>query len=1036
MGSASTPRVFGAYEVLEILGEGGMGVVYRARHIALRREVALKLMREVDPGDTEGLLRFDRESRIHLGLNHPNLVKVFDAGVEKGQPYMAMEIIQGSSLRGVLDAQAPLAVAECREILLDLARALEYLHRRGVVHRDLKPENVLCVRGGVRKITDFGLSRRPDDTQLTEDGAFLGTLAFAAPEAVLGHPASPAADLYAMGLMAYWMLTGELAYEGESMEEWCVKIVDETPVPPSRKNPAVPAALDQWVMSLLAKYPEQRPTASALLSFLESGSLDAPAPPPIVRTPPRTSGRIAREKPSARTEILAPPAARGKARARVVAAAVILVTMVLARLAPWKETPPREPSPAASTVVAPSRVLGLLELETVATATTIHLRARTAEPVRLRLHIKGSGEDDSVIDEPTARSWHRHDIPVSPGRLYAVSFGTTDAAIRFDPDQARVRSLTTAEMQALVRRFEKERGAIPAPGSMSRSLMRITDTDPSVFMLMQHQPVLHTGAGESSLVDVTAGQTFSHVRNLVHLLGNIDGERTGRLLAGSLDPDGLRFEKRDRYGTFYERADRIVEALLRRGDDASVEAVRRFCEGGEERWTGTIEPTAMRFLRFVRYRSLRLLATYRPDVAHRIPWTDSKRHRECAAYLDAYLDAGTAAVERVRRSDEEVRMVTLAGLLERREPPPYVTLGTDAAWKDLTPEVWRLAGPLLAWQDTDKGLETMIAVARSAQGSAGRIAAATGHFLGLSRRPQALPALLELLGSTDEGVRLGALHGLALRAAAGGLSVPPELPRDVDPGILDRARLLLDQAPDDSRTRGFRTLCRVLWGCPGAREGLDLLAKSQDLLDIWAEAVTRSLMGEKEFTGALARRAADPATSVTTKSFEREGLANMIAALPGLFAPAHPDAVTTLVLLDPLPPWTVTGITLKVGDRIRVAYCGAARMERRSGDDEQEKSEPAVELPAKRFWMQARVGLQQVAVDQENQHGHRAMIDFVARDAGPLRLRTGFEMYFLPDELLTHYPQLTVDHPTLALARIEVRPAPEKDQPPGPSAPR
>ena len=251
------PKVPG-FTLLGRLGAGAMGTVYRARPDGSEREVALKLLSSDAVSQRR---RFKREAEIQRTLDHPNLVRVIDASLD-GQSWIAMELVEGGTLAGVIDRLGPLPIGFLAPALLQLASAVAFLHDQQVIHRDLKPGNVMLSDEGVLKITDFGLAYRSGLTALTQRGGMLGTLAYMSPEAVSGGDVGAPSDMYALGLMAYEMATGKLPYQGDGTAAWVAAIMQAPVSPPSALRSEVPRELDALVLALLAKAPGDRLTAA------------------------------------------------------------------------------------------------------------------------------------------------------------------------------------------------------------------------------------------------------------------------------------------------------------------------------------------------------------------------------------------------------------------------------------------------------------------------------------------------------------------------------------------------------------------------------------------------------------------------------------------------------------------------------------------------------------------------------------------------------------------------------------------------------
>jgi hypothetical protein len=260
------PAVAG-YEVLGELGRGGMGVVFKAKQLSLKRIVALKMLLAGSFPGSRALARFHTEAEAIARLQHPNIVHIYDIGDQDGCPYIAMEFVDGGSLRDRLRDALP-APRQAAEWILPLVRAIQHAHTRGIVHRDLKPANVLLTADGTLKVTDFGLAKQLDDQAgQTESGAILGTPSYMAPEQAQGRvkEIAPATDVYALGAILYEMLTGARPFDGETTLDVLMKVVSEEAVRPSRLRPDVPADLEAICLKCLAKAPEQRYASAALL---------------------------------------------------------------------------------------------------------------------------------------------------------------------------------------------------------------------------------------------------------------------------------------------------------------------------------------------------------------------------------------------------------------------------------------------------------------------------------------------------------------------------------------------------------------------------------------------------------------------------------------------------------------------------------------------------------------------------------------------------------------------------------------------------
>jgi serine/threonine protein kinase len=266
----------GRYELGERLGVGGMSTVVRAFDDRLERDVAVKLLAEHLADDDQFVARFRREALAVARLVHPNIVQVFDFGLDEAthRQYIVMELVRGRSGAEILRDEGRLELREALSIVAQACRGLEYAHRNGVVHRDVKPANLLRGEDGVVKLADFGIAKAfSDESSITQVGSVLGTAAYLAPEQAAGEQAGPAADLYALGVVAYQLMSGRLPYEAQSLTELALKQQREVPPRLDELNPEVSPQLAMAVDRALALDPRQRPaSADELRSLLADGA--------------------------------------------------------------------------------------------------------------------------------------------------------------------------------------------------------------------------------------------------------------------------------------------------------------------------------------------------------------------------------------------------------------------------------------------------------------------------------------------------------------------------------------------------------------------------------------------------------------------------------------------------------------------------------------------------------------------------------------------------------------------------------------------
>ncbi len=330
-----TRALSGRYELGDLLGRGGTSEVYRAVDRQLGRGVAVKVLRGGASDD-----RLERESRevaLLARLQHPNLVRLFDAGADDGTPYAVMELVDGQTLD---DAVASgIDEERAREVGIAVASALAYIHEAGVIHRDVKPGNILLDRRGGVRLTDFGIARLVDGTQVTPTGFAMGTAAYLAPEQVAGESVGPSADIYSLGLVLLQSLTGRQEYQGSPVEAAIARL---------RRPPAVPSSLGKpWVTlltAMTAREPERRPDAGAVLTRLSQ----------MDRATPGTSWRAGPAALRSRVRRAGSPR-RTRLAATGLGVALLLGAGGAATLGPWSSTASSAPSlPLPAPVVPPT----------------------------------------------------------------------------------------------------------------------------------------------------------------------------------------------------------------------------------------------------------------------------------------------------------------------------------------------------------------------------------------------------------------------------------------------------------------------------------------------------------------------------------------------------------------------------------------------------------------------------------------------------------------------------------------------------------
>jgi serine/threonine-protein kinase len=266
-------ETFGDYEIIDELGRGGMGVVYRARQESLDRTVALKVLLKGEMASSSDVARFRLEAESAAQLDHPNIVPVYEVGEEEGRPYFTMRIVEGETLGDRLQ-NGPISSRAAAELLLPICRGIQYAHERGVLHRDLKPSNIIIDSKGTPYVTDFGLARRiKSDASLTHSGAIIGTPGYMSPEQAAGTRGfvGPVSDVYGLGAILYHSLTGRPPFSATTPVDTVIAVLEQDPIPLRLLNPKVDADLEMIVMKCLQKPQDLRfQTAADLAADLQA----------------------------------------------------------------------------------------------------------------------------------------------------------------------------------------------------------------------------------------------------------------------------------------------------------------------------------------------------------------------------------------------------------------------------------------------------------------------------------------------------------------------------------------------------------------------------------------------------------------------------------------------------------------------------------------------------------------------------------------------------------------------------------------------
>ncbi|MDR0989770.1 MAG: Stk1 family PASTA domain-containing Ser/Thr kinase [Propionibacteriaceae bacterium] len=408
------------YIVGPLLGRGGMAEVRRGRDIRLEREVAIKRLRPDLAGDDIFQARFRREAQASAGLNHPNIVSVYDTGEQFDQasglniPYIVMELVIGHTLRDILRDGRRIPPQRSLELVTSVLNALDYSHRHGIIHRDIKPANIMVTQSGQVKVMDFGIARAVSDTagSMTQTAAVIGTPQYLSPEQIRGEPVDRRADIYATGCLLYELLTGRPPFQGEEPVSLAYQHVRELPQPPSTLNPAITPAMDAIVLKSLEKDPANRyQTAKEMaddISRLLTGqtvtaTLTAITPSPGEADPtqvlptaitPGAQPLAAEDEPTEEDEA----AARKRKILIAVIASLAAVVAIVAGILIWWFM--REPAPPVVTTVEVPYVQGMTETTALSTIEEAGLTTET-------IHQNGANDDTVgkvTHQEPSAKA--------------------------------------------------------------------------------------------------------------------------------------------------------------------------------------------------------------------------------------------------------------------------------------------------------------------------------------------------------------------------------------------------------------------------------------------------------------------------------------------------------------------------------------------------------------------------------------------------------------------------------------------------------
>jgi len=246
------------YKIIDVLGEGGMAIVYKAHDLITDKDVAVKMMKPETATNKTNLSRFEREARAAASLNHQNIVKVVNVGTYQGLPYMVNEFINGQTLRQVLDVRGKFSFLEALDIMYQLCSAVMYAHSRGVIHRDIKPQNIFLTQDGTLKLGDFGIATFQNASHVTRSEVVIGSVHYLAPEISQGNPASERSDIYSMGITFFELITGRVPFDSDSAVNVALMHIRE-PFPSIKKyNPRTPECIENIIYKACMKNPLER----------------------------------------------------------------------------------------------------------------------------------------------------------------------------------------------------------------------------------------------------------------------------------------------------------------------------------------------------------------------------------------------------------------------------------------------------------------------------------------------------------------------------------------------------------------------------------------------------------------------------------------------------------------------------------------------------------------------------------------------------------------------------------------------------------
>ena len=423
----------GKYHILELVGEGAMGVVYKARDSVLDRTVAVKVMNDAIARHEELRQRFLREAQAAASLQHPNVVSIYDLGEVDGHLYIAMEFVQGADLEALIQQGEPLSLQEKLDIVIDVLAGLTFAHKRGIVHRDIKPANIRIAEDGRAKLMDFGVAHLTS-SKLTSTGASLGTPVYMSPEQITGGKATPATDVFAVGAVLYELLTGQKPFDSPTLQGLFYKILTDKATPVRELMPGLPTALDHIVEKAMAKdVPARYQSALDMANDLTGvrAMLSGPSLPTSVSLSVTVEHAIRKSKQQARMRLI-----RRELIAGGVLAAAVAIAVVWAQLSKENPTTTASAPAVASAPATPD-----------STASAARGTETRAAPTPLPAPPAAVANTDSAAERPAAAPTRSERTPARPERPVAserVARTTTTPPPRTTASARQSQSQSTA----------------------------------------------------------------------------------------------------------------------------------------------------------------------------------------------------------------------------------------------------------------------------------------------------------------------------------------------------------------------------------------------------------------------------------------------------------------------------------------------------------------------------------------------------------------------------------------------------------------